>query len=159
MELQKYLKIGTFVAAFLVAPEFSFAAVDQPCCAPLTLSCSQQAADLLTDIQQDNWEVLHQIHKRGLNHISANIDDMRLRVNQLEGMQAELRPWERYIIGQVAMGVQQVAAASSEGNMEDLSAEAQTLAQTTKVDAHAARVHARAEFYRPNLGMTGSVDK
>jgi hypothetical protein len=158
MKLEKCLTIGTFVAAFLAASTFSFAAVDQPCGAPLTLSCSQQAADLLTDIQQDNREMLHQIHERGLSRISAKVEDMRLRVNQLEGMQAELAPWEQYIVGQVAMGVQHVAAASSEGNMEDLSAEAQTLALTTKLDAHAARVHARAEFYRPNLGMTGSVD-
>jgi hypothetical protein len=159
MELQKSLKVGTLVAAFLVAPEFSVAATDQPCGAPLALSCSQRAADLLTDIQRDNRAVLHQVHARQLNRVAPKVDDMRLRVNQLEGMQADVAPWERQAIGQVAVGVQQVAAASTQGNMEDLAAEAGTFARTVNLEAHAARVYARAEYERPNLGMTGSVDK
>jgi hypothetical protein len=43
---------------------------------------------------------------------------------------------------------------TANGDQESLSGKAQALARTLRVDAHAARVDARAEYLAPNLGMT-----
>jgi hypothetical protein len=156
---QQFLGIGTLVGAMMIAPGISFATVDQPCgVAEAGLSCSQEAADLLSGIQQDNREVLHQIRDRRFERVQANLANMNDRLDRLETIQGNLAPWEQQMVAQVAPLVRQVAINSSANaqaaSYENLEAVARMLAQAIKVDAHEARVDARARYLGPNLGMT-----
>ena len=102
--------------------------------------------------------VVHAIRDRNWDRTQAGVADMNQRINRLEAIQPRLDPWEQQVIGHAAVLVRRLAANSEEnlgtGSYKNLSAEATALARVVKVDAHDARVHARAEYLTPNLGMT-----
>jgi len=119
--------------------------------AELRLSCSQRAADLLTAIQRDDWALMNDIHHRRENRSQAVLSDMRGQIRELEALQGDLATWEQQMSTQVTGQVSQMAANRDD---EGLYGQASALARTLKVDAHAARVHARSEYLTPNVGMT-----
>jgi hypothetical protein len=159
MSLNKYWKVSALIGALIIAPGFCMAAEPETCNATeVRLSCSQEAADLLTGIQQDNRELLHSIRDRRWERIQTKVADMTQQVSRLQAMETDLAPWEQRMIDQVAPLVRQIAS-NGEGNFaassyENLYAQAAALARTLDVDAHAARVDARAMYLAPNLGMT-----
>lgn len=155
MDIRKW-KLAIFVTAAVVTPTLSFASTDSSCNASeLRLSCSQQAADLITGIQQDNRALLHHIRDRREDRVQAELANMKQRINGLEAIEGKLGLWEQQMIDQVAVQVRQMTAdGAGPAAFENLYSEAQTLAQTLRADAHAARVDARAKYLEPNLGMT-----
>jgi hypothetical protein len=154
MNFRKYCITSAVVGAAWLSSGVLQAQVVPSCeTSGVTFSSLERSADLLTRVQRDDWAV--QDHIGDSRIVRSRVADMGRRINMLESMGPAVPACEQPAVQQAAHLVQQMEVAVSQpAEPGSLSAEAESLDNLMRTDAHFARVVDRAAYLAPNVGMT-----
>lgn len=153
MRLDKWLKTVTVIGVTALAPAFCNAAIDGCVTGPVTSesfspSYALRADDELKHIQEDAQRIADEA---SINHspLKADFDDMNVRLQWLDSVQALIAPAQREATSEAAP----LIASLANGRADDFSARAAALVETISSDEHIAKLEEHASYMRRNLGM------
>lgn len=154
MRINTWLKTSAAISVVAFAPGFCSAAVFSCDTVSVTSesfspSYALRANDELKDMQQDAQRIAYQT---SINRAPtrADIDDLGMRLQWLESVEALITPAQRQATCEAAPLVQSMA----DGYTDNLTAKAAALEETIGSDEYVAKQEEHASYLQRNLGMT-----